>query len=185
MARLDYVTNVSLDGYIEDADGSFAWTEPSDEYFAFITDLVRPAGTYLYGRRLYESMAVWETDPALAAQSDLYADFADVWRRADKIVHSTTLDSVPTASTRLVRRFDPDEIRTLKAGDGRCTIGGAAIAAHAFAAGLVDECHLFVSPIVVGDGKPAFSRHARLQLELREERRFASGVLYLRYGVRS
>src|ERR1700704_3258233 len=118
MAKLIYVANVSLDGYIEDAHGSFEWTAPIDELFAFITDLVRPVGTYLYGRRLYETMAVWETEPALAAQSELRADFAAVWQAADKIVYSTTLDAVSTAKSRLARRFDPDSIRGMKAAAG-------------------------------------------------------------------
>jgi dihydrofolate reductase len=186
MAKLIYVTNVSLDGYIEDAHGSFDWTEPSDEFFAFITDLVRPVGTYLYGRRLYESMAVWETEPALAAQSELRADFANVWQSADKIVYSTTLDAVSTANTRLERRFDADAVRDVKArADRDLTIGGADLAAHAFDAGLVDECQLFVHPVVVGGGKPAFSGDARVQLELLEERRFGNGVVNLRYGIQS
>src|SRR6187399_2780505 len=142
MAKLIYVTNVSLDGYIEDAQGSFDWTEPSDEVFVFITDLVRPIGTWLYGRRLYESMAVWETEPALAAQSELMADFADVWQAGEKIVYSTTLEAVSTERTRLERRFDPDAIRTMKASAATdLTVGGANLAAQAFAAGLVDECH--------------------------------------------
>ncbi len=111
MAKLIYVANVSLDGYIEDAHGSLDWTEPSDEVFAFITDLVRPVGTYVYGRRMYETMAVWETQPDLAAQSELMADFANIWQAADKVVYSTTLDEVPTADTRLERRFDPDSLR--------------------------------------------------------------------------
>ena len=115
MAKLIYVTNVSLDGFIEDEHGGFEWTEPDDDAFAFITDLIRPVGTYLYGRRLYETMAVWETDPALAAQSELRADFANVWQAADKIVYSTTLDAVSTAKSRLERRFDPDSIRGMKA----------------------------------------------------------------------
>jgi dihydrofolate reductase len=114
MAKLIYVANVSLDGYIEDAHGSFEWTAPIDEVFTFITDLVRPVGTYLYGRRMYETMAVWETQPALAAQSELMADFANVWQAADKIVYSTTLHVVSTANTRLERRFDPDSVRDLK-----------------------------------------------------------------------
>ncbi len=114
MAKLIYITNVSLDGFIEDAPGSFDWTEPDDEFFAFITDLVRPVGTYLYGRRLYESMAVWETDPTLAAQSEPMADFATVWQAADKVVYSTTLQAVSTARTRLERSFDPDSVRDLK-----------------------------------------------------------------------
>lgn len=182
MAKLMYVANVTLDGHIEDADGHFDWTEPTDEYFGFITDLVRPAGTYLYGRRLYETMAVWETDPTLAAQSELRADFAGVWQAADKIVYSTTLRTVATANTRLEPRFDPDAVRDLKASAaGDLTIGGASLAAHAFDAGLVDECHLFVGPVIVGRGKPAFGSAARTELDLLEERRFDNGVVYLRY----
>ena len=126
MAKLIYVTNVSLDGYIEDAHGSFDWTEPNDEFFTFITDLVRPVGTYLYGRRLYETMAVWETEPALAAQSELMADFANVWQAADKIVYSTTLHAVSTADTRLERRFDPDAVRDMKTSAASdLTVGGS------------------------------------------------------------
>jgi dihydrofolate reductase len=186
MAKLIYVANVSLDGYIEDAHGGFDWTEPTDEFFIFITDLVRPVGTYLYGRRLYETMAVWETQPALATESELSADFANVWQAADKIVYSTTLGAVTTADTRLERRFDPAAVRDLKTSAARdLTVGGASLAAHAFDAGLVDECHLFVYPVVVGDGKPAFSRDARVQLELQEEHRFGSGVVYLRYRTQS
>src|SRR5215467_14020092 len=135
MAKLIYISNVSLDGYIEDEHGRFDWTGPDDEVFGFITDLVRPVGTWLYGRRLYETMAVWETDPALAAQSELSADFAHVWQAADKIVYSTTLDAVSTANSRLERRFDPGSIRTMKAAASRdLTVGGANLAAHAFGA---------------------------------------------------
>src|SRR5438270_648243 len=125
MAKLIYVANVSLDGYIEDAHGSFEWTAPTDEVFTFITDLVRPVGTYLYGRRMYETMAVWETQPALAAESPLMADFANVWQAADKIVYSTTLHAVSTANTRLERRFDPDSVRDMKtsASSGRARTG--------------------------------------------------------------
>jgi len=115
MAKLIYVANVSLDGYIEDAQGSFDWTPPSDEVFTFITDLVRPVGTYLYGRRLYETMAVWEADPTLAAQSELMAEFANVWQGAAKVVYSTTLRAVSTTNTRLEQRFDPDSVRAMKA----------------------------------------------------------------------
>ena len=186
MAKLVYVTNVSLDGYIEDAHGRLDFTEPADEVFTFITDLVRPVGTYLYGRRLYESMAVWETQPALAAESELMADFANVWQAADKIVYSTTLDAVSTADTRLERRFDPTSVRDLKASaTGDLTIGGSTLAAHAFDAGLVDECQLFIHPVVIGGGKPAFLGDARVQLELLEEHRFDGGVVNLRYRVES
>src|SRR5207237_903095 len=129
MAKLIYVANVSLDGYIEDAHGSFEWTAPLDEVFTFITDLVRPVGTYLYGRRMYEMMAVWETQPALAAQSELMADFANVWRAADKIVYSTTLHVVSTANTRLEHRFDPDSVRDMKTSAASdLTVGGPTLA---------------------------------------------------------
>jgi dihydrofolate reductase len=186
MANLIYAANVSLDGYIEDAHGSFDWTEPSDEVFAFITDLVRPVGTYLYGRRLYETMAVWETQPDLAAQSELMADFANIWQAADKVVYSTTLDEVSTARTRLERRFDPASVRDLKASAASdLTVGGPAIAAHAFDAGLVDECQLFIHPLIVGGGKAALPSDARIQLELLEEHRFANGLVNLRYRIRS
>ena len=131
MPKLIYVANVSLDGYIEDAHGSFEWTEPTDEVFTFITDLVRPVGTYLYGRRMYETMAVWETQPALAAQSELMADFANVWQAADKIVYSTTLQVVSTANTRLERGFDPDSVRDMKASAARdLTVGGFGSGPH-------------------------------------------------------
>src|SRR4051794_2486964 len=186
MAKLIYVANVSLDGYIEDAQGSFEWTAPSDEYFAFITDLVRPIGTYLYGRRMYETMAVWETEPALAAESELMADFANVWQAADKVVYSTTLQATSTAKTRLEHRFDPESVRDMKTSAARdFTVGGPALAAHAFKAGLVDECQLFIYPVLVGHGKPAFPRDARVQLELLEEHRFANGVVNLGYRVQS
>ena len=145
---------------------------------------MRPVGTYLYGRRLYETMAPWETDPTLAAQSELRADFANVWQTADKVVYSTTLGAVSTANTRLERRFDPDAVRDIKTSAASdSTVGGSTLAAHAFNAGLVDECHLFVCPVLVGEGKPAFPSDARIQLELLEERRFGSGVVNLRSRI--
>ncbi len=184
MSKIIYITNVSLDGYIEDASGNFNWTEPSEEVFAFITDLVRPMGTYIYGRGLYESMAVWETDPALAAQSEHMGEFARVWHTADKVVYSTTLTAAATAKTRIERAFEPDGVRALKASaPGDITIGGANLATHAFRAGLVDECQLFVHPVAVGGGKPALPSDMRVDLELLDERRFAGGIVYLRYRV--
>jgi len=186
MAKLIYVVNVSLDGYVEDAHGGFDWTEPSDEVFTFITDLVRPFGTYLYGRRLYETMAQWELDPMLAAQSQLGADFAHVWKGADKIVYSTTLDAVVTDNSLLERSFDPESVRELKASAASdMTVGGSILAAHAFNAGLIDECQLFVYPLLVGEGKPAFSGDGRVQLELLEERQFGNGGVHLRYRILS
>ncbi len=182
MAKLIYVTNVSLDGYIEDERGAFDWFPPDDEVFAFTTDLVRSVGTFLYGRRLYDSMAVWETNPGLAAQSELMADFASAWKAADKVVYSTTLTAVPTADTRLERRFDPAAVRHLKdTVDGDLTIGGANLATQAFRAGLVDECQLFVWPATVGGGKPGLPTGMRTDLELLDERRFRNGVVHLRY----
>ena len=184
MAKLIYVSNVSLDGYIEDEHGSFDWTATDDELFAFITDLVRPAGTYLYGRRMYDTMAVWETDSTLAAQSELMADFANVWQAASKVVYSTTLDAVSTAKTRIERTFDPASVRDLKASaTSDLTVGGPHLAAHALKAGLVDECHLFIRPIVVGGGKPALPGGLRSDVELLDDRDLGNGVVYLRYRV--
>jgi dihydrofolate reductase len=184
MAKLIYVANVSLDGYVEDVRGRFDWTEPSDEVFTFITDLVRPVGTYLYGRRMYETMAVWELDPTLAAQSELRADFAHVWQAADKIVYSSTLPAVSTPRSRLERRFDLDSVLGMKASAASdLTIGGSALAAHAFNAGLIDECQLFMHPVLIGAGKPAFSGDAPVQLDLLEEHRFGNGVVNLRYRI--
>jgi len=184
MARLIYVTNMSLDGYIEDQHGAYDMGPPDDDLFASYTDLVRSVGTFLYGRRLYETMAVWETDAALAAQSHLMADFATAWQAPSKVVYSTTLDEVSTAKTRLERQFDPGAIRDLKASATRdLTVGGAHLAAQAFKAGLVDECQLFVWPIVFGGGKPALPGDTRADLELVDERRFGNGVVCLRYRV--
>jgi dihydrofolate reductase len=182
MAKLIYVTNMSLDGYIEDASGSFDLGPVDDEVFASTTDLLRSVGTFLYGRRLYEMMAVWETDASLAAQSDLRADFATAWQAASKVVYSTTLAAVSTADTRLERHFDPAAVGELKAAaDSDLTIGGADLAAQAFKAGLVDECRLYVWPTVVGGGKPALPTGMRADLELVDQRRFGNGVLLLRY----
>jgi dihydrofolate reductase len=182
MAKLIYVTNVSLDGYIEDERGAFDWFPIDDELFAFTTDLLRSVGTFLYGRRLYESMAVWETDAALAARSDLMADFAEAWQAANKVVYSTTLAAVSTADTRLERQFDPAAVDQLKATAGSdLTVGGAHLATQAFKAGLVDECQLLVWPVVVGGGKPGLPTGMRVNLELLDERRFGNGVVHLRY----
>jgi dihydrofolate reductase len=184
MAKLIYVSNVSLDGFIEDEHGRFDWTQPDDEQFAFITDLIRPVGTYLYGRRLYEAMAVWETEPALAAQSELRADFAHVWQAADKIVYSATLTAVSTAKSRIERRFDPNVIREMKGTASRdLMVGGANLAAHAFNAGLIEECHLFIGPAVLGRGKPSLPSELRAKLELLDERRFDNGVVYVRHRI--
>ena len=184
MARLIYVTNVSLDGYIEDERGAFDWGMPTDDLFASYTDLLRSMGTFLYGRRLYEMMAVWETNPALAAQSELMADFATAWQAASKVVYSTTLAAVSTANTRLERHFDATAVQELKAAaSSDLTVGGANLAAQAFKAGLVDEYQLFVWPTVVGGGKPALRTDTRADLKLLDERRFGNDVVHLRYRV--
>jgi len=182
MAKLIYVTNVSLDGYIEDERGAFDLFMPDDDVFASTTDLLRSVGTFLYGRRLYETMAVWETNAALAAQSDLMADFATAWQAASKVVYTTTLAAVSTANTRLERHFDPTAVHELKAAaSSDLTIGGANLAEQALKAGLVDECQLFVWPTVVGGGKAALPTGRRADLELLDERRFGNGVVLLRY----
>ena len=185
MAKLIYVANMSLDGYTEDANANFEWTAPTDEVLSFITDLVRPVGTYLYGRRMHETMSVWETDPTLPAQSSLMADFANVWQAANKLVYSTTLREVSTTNTRLECHFDPDSVREMKASaSSDLTIGGSTLAAHAFNAELVDECQLFIYPVLVGEGKPAFLSAARVHMDLLEEHRFEGGGVHLRYRVR-
>ncbi len=156
MAKLIYGTNMSLDGWTEDQRGAFDWAPPDDDVFEFITNLMRSAGTYLYGRRMYETLAVWETEPALAAQSDLMADYASAWQAADKVVYSSTLSAPATANTRIERRFDPNAVRDLKAAAGKdLLVGGPNLAAQAFAAGLVDEVTLFVWPVVLGGRNPA------------------------------
>jgi dihydrofolate reductase len=185
MARLIYTTNTSLDGYIEDMDGKFDWTDPSEEVFRFITNLIRADGTHLYGRRMYESMMLWEIDPNLASQSPLMHDFAQVWQAANKIVYSRTLEAVSTRKTQIERNFDPEAIQRLKESVKQdIHIGGAELAAQAFRSGLIDECHLFIIPIIVGGGKPALPDNVRLELELLEERRFSNGMVFLRYRVR-
>jgi dihydrofolate reductase len=185
MAKLIHISNVSLDGYIEDDRGSLDWSEPGDDYFTFITDLIRPVGTHLYGRRLYDAMAVWETDPTLAAESALMGEFANVWQNSDKVVYSTALGATSTARTRVERTFDPAAVRHLKAtADGDLTVGGAELAGHAFRAGLVDEYHVFIHPVLLGGGKPSLPAGARIDLELLDERRFSAGVVYLRYHLR-
>ena len=184
MAKLIYVINMSLDGFIEDQQGSFNWSEPGDQTFEFITDLIRPVGTHLLGRKMYEIMAVWETDPSLGAASELLADFADVWQRSEKVVYSTSLEAPTTARTRLERSFDPDVVRKMKASDsGDLAVAGPNLAAQALTAGLVDEFHLFVHPVFIGGGKPALPTDARANLELLDECRFGDGCVYLRYRI--
>jgi len=185
MAHLIYSAISSLDGYIEDPDGRFEWAMPDEEVHSFINNLERAAGTYLYGRRMYETMRVWETDPNLAAQSPLMRDFAEMWQAANKIVYSKTLAAVSTRKTQIERNFDPEAIRQLKeAAEHDISIGGPDVAAHAFRSELIDECHLFLTPIVVGGGKQSLPNNVRFELELLEERRFGNGMVFLRYRVR-
>lgn len=185
MAKLIYLTIQSLDGYIENEAGEFGWGEPDDEVHAFINDVARPVGTFLYGRRLYETMLVWET-LALDGVPAHIRDFAQIWRAADKVVYSRKLDDVSTANTRIEREFDPDVVRELKASASEdLAIGGAELAAEAFKAGVVDELQLFVAPVVVGGGKRSLPGGVRLDLDLLEERHFAAGFTYLVYGIRS
>jgi dihydrofolate reductase len=182
MARLIYMAITSLDGYIEDDKGHYAWAMPDDEVFGFVNDFERPVGTYLYGRRLYEEMAGWETADTRRGQTPLMLDFARIWQAADKVVYSRTLDRASTARTRIERDFDPEALRRMKAeADRDITVGGPGLAAHAIRARLVDEYHLVISPIVLGGGKAALPGDVRLPLELVDERRFSNGVVYLRY----
>ncbi|CAM3378186.1 dihydrofolate reductase family protein [Tsukamurella hominis] len=186
MADLIYPTNVSLDGFIEDEDGAFDWLPGDDDVFAAHTALMRSVGTLLYGRRLYAMMSAWETDPSLAGRSPAAAEFAAAWRAPAKVVYSTSQAAPSTANTRIERAFDPDHVRTLKAAADRdLLIGGADLAAQAFAAGLIDEVQLYVLPIVVGGGKAGLPTGIRVDLELVDQRRFDSGVVLLRYSPRS
>jgi len=191
MAKLIYSAITSLDGYVADEDGNFDWAVPDEEVHSFVNDLERPVGTYLYGRRMYEMMVGWETAQTLADQPPVIQpavmqDFAEIWRAADKIVYSKTLETVSSARTRIERDFDPEMVRQMKAPAGRdMTVGGSDLAGQALKAGLVDECHLFVTPIVVGGGKQSLPDNVRLKLELLDERRFGSGVVHLHYRTRT
>ncbi|ALC88900.1 deaminase [Bacillus sp. FJAT-18017] len=185
MAKLIYPINVSLDGYMEDERGNIEWTISDDEEFAFWTDFQRPIGTYLYGRRMYESMVYWETASAKKGdQPEGLREFAQIWRVAEKIVYSRTLREVSSAKTRIEREFNPDVIRRLKeSSEADITIGGPEFAGQAMSAGLIDECHLLVNPIVLGGGKRALPDNLRRRFELLGERRFRSGVVHLHYLV--
>jgi dihydrofolate reductase len=186
VAQLIYSAIASLDGYVEDKQGDFDWAAPDEEVHSFVNDLERSNGTYLYGRRMYETMVFWETVSTGSDQDAVTRDFAEIWRAADKIVYSRTLRIPSTARTRVEHGFDPAAIRKLKASSTRdLSIGGAELAGEAFAAGLVDECRLFLHPILVGGGKPALPSDVRVRLELLGEHRFPSGVVYLDYGVRA
>jgi len=182
VARLIYAALASLDGYVEDEHGRFDWAAPAAEVHAFVNDLERTVGTYLYGRRMYETMVAWET---MEDDAPVMRDYAEIWRTTDKVVYSTTLERPASERTRIERDFDPDAVRQMKASAERdLAIGGAELAGVAIAAGLVDEVGLFLTPVIVGGGKPALPAGVRLQLELSEERRFAGGMVYLRYETR-
>lgn len=185
MAKLVYVPITSLDGFIEDDEGRFDWAVPTEETHAFINDLMRPVGTYLYGRRMYETMIGWEIDPSLAESSPVMADFAQIWQAADKVVYSRTLDDVSTPRTRLKGEFDPHWVQELIASSDRdIVIAGAELAGHAFRAGLIDEVHVFLAPILIGGGKPSLPADVRLKLELVDQSHIPDGMAYLRYRTR-
>ena len=183
MSKMIYATNMSLDGYVEDETGAFDWVNP-EQIFAFISELLRPIGTYLYGRRLYETMAYW--DAPVEDYPPEQRDFARIWQKAEKIVFSRTLTGATTRNTRVERDFDLEAIRKLKReSEHDINIGGAELAGLALEADLVDECHLFLNPVIVGGGKPAFRAALRRNLELLETRRFGTGVIHLRYRIRA
>ncbi len=186
MARLIYSAITSLDSYIEDANGDFSWARPDEEVHTFVNDLERSIGTYLYGRRMYETMRYWQDPPDLAEHPSYVRDYAEIWQRTDKVVYSRTLGAATTPRTRIEREFAPEAIRELKAAsDHDLSVAGAELAGQALEAGLVDELHLIASPVLVGGGKPALpQRRARLDLELLDERRFGNGMTYVRYAVR-
>jgi dihydrofolate reductase len=185
MAKLIYSAGMSLDGYVADENGNFDWTEPDEEVAAFVISRERQIGTYLFGRKLYETMVVWETPEALPPLTPVIMEYASIWRAAEKIVYSTTLQTVSTANTRLERRFDVDAVRELKAGAARdIEVGGSALAAHAIRAGLVDEFNLLISPIIVGGGNPYLPAKVLVKLELLDERRFGNGTVHVHYRAK-
>jgi dihydrofolate reductase len=184
MGKLIYSAIASLDGYIEDRHGNFEWAAPDAEVHTFVNDLERPVGTHLYGRRMYDTMRFWETAHTIPDQPSYARDYTEIWQAADKIVFSKTLDSVSSARTRMERTFEPDRIRRLKAAaDHDLSVGGADLASQAVAAGLVDELHFFAVPVVVGGGKRWLSDGPHRRLTLADTRRFASGVMFLRYRI--
>jgi len=187
VAKLIYSAIASLDGYVADEDGNFDWAAPDEEVHTLVNELERLIGTYLYGRRMYDVMVYWETADTLADQSPPpERDFAEIWQAADKIVYSKTLEQAASARTRIEREFDPEAVRRMKASAERdLSVGGPELAAQAIKAGLVDELHLFVTPIVVGGGNPWLPDGVRVELELLDEHRFGSGVVYLRYRTRT
>jgi dihydrofolate reductase len=182
VARLVYAAIASLDGYVADEDGTFEWAAPDEEVHAFVNDLERPVGTYLYGRGMYEVMVAWETPEAFADDSPVTRDFAAIWQAADKVVYSRTLEGVSSARTRIEREFDPEAVRRMKAAATRdITVGGPGLAGAAIRAGLVDDVHLLVVPVLVGGGTRSLPDDVRLDLELCDVRRFGSGVVHLHY----
>jgi dihydrofolate reductase len=184
VAKLIYATNMSLDGYVEDANGSFDWGAPSEQLHSFFNDLLRPIGTHLYGRAMYEVMTYWETALSLPDQNEIENDFARIWQNAEKIVYSTKLTTASTNKTRIKPTFDTDKVRNLKETAAQdISIGGAQLAAQAFHAGLIDECHLIIHPIILGEGKSALPRNLRLDLELVNEQRFDGDAVHLHYRV--
>ena len=186
MANLIYSAITSLDGYVADEAGNFDWAAPDEEVHGFVNELERPVGTYLYGRRMYDVMAYWETAHTAADQPPVAQDFAEIWQAADKIVYSKTLETVSSARTRIERDFDPDAVRQLKAeAEHDLTIGGPDLAAQGIALGLVDELQLFIVPVLVGGGKRSLPDNVSLTLELLDERRFGSGVVYLHYRTKT
>jgi len=185
MGKLIYAANISLDGFLEDETGSLDWAVPDEDVHAFWNEQQRRISTSLYGRRMYETMRVWESDDWLTGQPPVVREFATIWRATDKIVYSSSLQDVSTARTTIERTFEPGAVRRLKEASGSdLSIGGAGIAAEAFQHGLVDECVLLLHPVLVGGGKAALPRGVRLDLDLLEHRRFANGVIHLRYAVR-
>jgi len=186
MAKLIYSALASLDGYTADENGNFDWAAPDEDVHAFVNDLERPIGTYLLGRRMYDVMAYWESADTLPDQSAIAQDYARIWKAADKVVYSRTLEAVSSGRTRIERDFDPEAVRQMReSAESDISVGGPELAAEALRAGLVDEFHLFLNPVVVGGGTRALPDQVGLQLDLQDERRFGSGVVYLRYGVRS
>jgi dihydrofolate reductase len=184
MASLIYSAIASLDGYFEDKEGKFDWAAPDEEVYAFVNDLERPVGTHLYGRRMYETMVYWETVSTGGDQAAVTRQFAEIWRAAEKVVYSRTLQTVSSERTRIEREFDAAAIKQLKESSrSDISIGGAELAGQAIAEGLVDECHLFLGPVLVGGGKRALPAGVRAQLQLLDERRFRSGVVYLHYRL--
>src|SRR5690242_9155547 len=184
MARLIYSAIMSLDGYVADADGRFEWAAPDEEVHAFANELERPIGTYLYGRRMYETMVFWETVTPEADEPAVFLDYAEIWRAADKVVFSRTLETISSERTRIEREFDSDSVRRLKqSATADIAVGGAELAGHAIGAGLVDELHLLLCPVIVGGGKRALPDDVRMQLELVDERRFGNGVVHVHYRV--